>query len=228
MANIKIIYIASDKHYASMFDKWVRNIECFAQEDIKNVVLLTNEDVDISKYNLQNVTITKYHIMHFPWPMMALFKFHLIYNHINEHDDFVFYFNANFMPYPSLNIDRFTDDTLYLFRSNKKYEHKIWEEKNPYNQSIKYVVSGIIGGTYQRIKECCEFIIDHINNLLVQCTIEYKHDESALNHYVDHLYQTGGDFTILDFEDIGELDCSLHENGDKEYHRKNVTKYVLE
>lgn len=228
MANIKIVYIASDEHYASMFDKWVRNLEFFAQEDVKNVVFLTNVDVDTSHYKLHNVNITHAHIMHFPWPIMALFKFHLIYNHIDEGDDFIFYFNANFMPYPSLNIENFNDDVLYLYRSNKGFKQFNWQETNPYNDELKYVVSGIIGGSYKHMKECCEFIIEHVNKLLLKCEIEYKHDESALNHYVDYLYRNNGKYVINDFEDLGELDYSLHNNGDKKYHKENVNKYVLE
>lgn len=228
MANIKIVYIATDKHYSNMFDKWIRNLEFFAQEDVKNVVLLTNEVIDVSSYNLHNIRITKCHIMHFPWPIITLFKFHLIYNHIDENDDYVFYFNCNFMPFSSINILDFETEKIYFFRSNKKYKQFNWEERNPYNNDLKYVVGTVIGGGYLPMKKCCEFIINHVSKLLEQNQIEYKHDESALNHYVDYLYRNNGKYVINDFEDLGELDYSLHNNGDKKYHKENVNKYVLE
>ena len=228
MANIKIVYIATGKHYISLFDKWIRNIEFFAQEDVKNVVLLTNEDIDISIYNLDKVNITKHHIMHLPWPLTALLKFHFIYNHIDENDDFVFYFNANYLPYQSLNIERLNEDALYVFRSNKKCRNYKWQETNPYNEELKYVVSTVVGGSYKQMKECCEFIIAHVSKMLMKNEIEYKHDESALNHYVVHLEKNHKPYIIMDFEDFGELDYEAHNNGDIPLHNNEVEKCVLE
>lgn len=223
---IQIVYIAAGKHYISMFDKFVTNLEHFAKEDEKIVSLLTNEDIDVTSYELNNISIEKHHIDAYPWPIIALFKFHHIYNVLNEDADIIFYVNCNYLFKPCNSLpDIFRNNKLYLFKTNNKGYTRLWNRHNWYNVRLPYALSTIIAGSYEELKNCCDFIIQHIDDLLIKNIIEEKHDESALNHYYDEIH-TKDNYLMLDLEDYGFLDFDAHDNGNIEYHRKVISKYI--
>ena len=143
-----------------------------------------------------------------PWPSVTLFKLHFINNFVNDNYDLMFYFNANAMTKPMLEIpNELLDNNCDFYFYTPKDDpgrFKNWgTQDNPYDENLPYVQGTVFAGRKKGMLHCCNYIMNHINNLLLNFTIEEKHDESAMNHYLVHLTKTNEiNYNVLKLSEI--------------------------
>lgn len=87
---IGIYYIATGS-YKVYIDGFIRSIQNFRINSDKKIILLVDDFVDISYYDIE---IEQYIISDAPWPIVALLKMWYIYKY-RENFKEIYYFNAN-------------------------------------------------------------------------------------------------------------------------------------
>ena len=194
MKHLAIYYIATS-NYKMGFEHFNKNISKLYPNFRKTVIILSDGLEEWNNVVVDNVTYKVYHIDHFPWPIITLFKMKYIYDHRID-CDYVCYFNCDLQYNPNydtslnkidlskLNVSRhfYTDPNLEY--DNEIFENVATNSQAYINHSYKYVNGGLFIGPSDIVYDMCKDVsemceIDLKNNIIPQW-----HDESYLNKWV--------------------------------------------
>lgn len=194
------IYYIATSNYKAGFEFFNKNLHYFYPEFNKTVVILSDGLTEWDKVISKNPEGTEinyevYHIDHFCWPIIALFKMKLILDHKID-CDYVCYFNANLQfnkdyDYSTNNIDLTGlnlsrpctcnensefDGSGFAWAINKKSQAYIEE---PYT----YISGGLFLGPPEIVYKMCEEVNEMVEIDLNKNIIPQWHDESYLNKW---------------------------------------------
>lgn len=195
MKHLAIYYIATS-NYKMGFEHFKKNLKYFYPEFKKTVMILSDGLTEWNNIVEDNITYKTYHIDHFPWPIITLFKMKYIYDH-RITCDYVCYFNGNLQYNPNYNTSLNKIDltklnvTRHAFSNeNDEYDNKNFENVSQQsiayiNKPYKYVQGGFFIGPSDIVYKMCEDVckiceIDLSNNIIPQW-----HDESYLNKWCE-------------------------------------------
>ena len=197
MKTLGIYYIATS-NYCSGFPHFVKNLHLFAPEFKKYVIILSDGLSEWDGKCISNIEYKVIHIDHYPWPIIALFKFYNIYKYKQDFD-YIMYLNAEsqFNPYWSGNFwSIFSQNKLTLSRHPQSNLLEIYdgERFNNYpknntacyispDKQFTYVCAGLVFGPSNLFFKMCKDINELIKTDLMGHFIPMWHDETYLNYW---------------------------------------------
>lgn len=187
-----VIYYISTSNYKMGFEHFRKNISNFLPDSEKTVVVMS-DGLDEWNGKIEDGVLYKvYHIQHYPWPIITLFKMKLILDHW-EKADYAFYFNGNLQYNPECK-----DNLLDLSKLNVS-RHTFCNEGIPYDGSCfedvsqlslayigkpyAYIHGGFFGGAADIVRKMCEDVSYMVERDLLANIIPQWHDESYLNKW---------------------------------------------
>lgn len=206
MKHIAIYYIATDK-YKEAFNYFKQDLKYFYPNFRKTIIILSDGLEEWDNVIENNITYKVYHIDHFTWPIIALFKMKYIYDHRID-CDYVCYFNADlqynkdyFDPELSiLDLNKLNvTEHSYAYYYNRKYDNDLFYDMKIdeiykkflsensvswIDDKYKYIQACFFFGPSDIVYEMCNDINDMINTDLKINVIPKYHDESYLNKWV--------------------------------------------
>lgn len=193
--NIGILTIATG-NYSKLFPNFKKEIiEKFLPIFNKNIFLFT-DDLDVHHNNLIN-------IMHLPWPLCTLLRFH----YINKHEklflnfDYLYYIDVDMIPYSLIDEEVLPDKNEIVcalhywqqdsFESYENSNSKSTAFVNLTNQfENKYCQGCFFGAKTDAFLSMSTTLEKNINEDLKNNIIAKWHDESHLNKYIiSHPYK---------------------------------------
>lgn len=194
MKHLAIYYIATS-NYKMGFVHFKKNLSSLYPEFRKTVIILSDGLEEWNNVIEDNVTYKTYHIDHFPWPIIALFKMKYIYDHRID-CDYVCYFNGNLQYNPNydtslnkidlskLNVSRHIGSNPNSKYDNKSFENIASNSQAYIDYNYKYVQSGLFIGPSNIVYEMCKDVSKMCEIDLEKNIIPQWHDESYLNKWV--------------------------------------------
>lgn len=192
--HLAIYYIATS-NYKEGFIHFKKNIPYLYPEMKKTVVILSDGLSEWDNVIEGNITYKVYHIEHFCWPIVTLFKMKYILDH-KINCDYAMYMNADlqynkncnvplnkFLKLTKLNVSRHSYCNINKLLDNRKFENidpsSIAYIDKPYN----YVQGGLFIGASDIFFKMCEDVVDMLEKDLSKNLIPQWHDESYLNKW---------------------------------------------
>ena len=208
--HLAIYYIATS-NYKEGFIHFKKNIPYLYPEMKKTVIILSDGLTEWNNIIEENITYKVYHIDHFCWPIVTLFKMKYILDHKID-CDYAMYMNAdlqyninydtslNKIDLNKLNVSRHThSDMNKCFDGN--YFEKIDKTSSAYiGRPYTYIQGGLFIGPsdifFKMCKEVCDMLeIDLKSNIITQW-----HDESYLNKWcVEHICLVKKDQMLMSY-----------------------------
>lgn len=194
MKHLAIYYIATS-NYKMGFEHFKKNIGSLYPDFRKTVIILSDGLEEWDNVVEDNITYKTYHIDHFPWPIVTLFKMKHIYDHRID-CDYVCYFNGNLQYNPNYDtsLNKIDLSKLNVSRHvgsnpNTEYDNKERENVAPNSQAYighnyKYIHGGLFIGPSDIVYEMCKDISKMCEIDLSKNIIPQYHDESYLNKWV--------------------------------------------
>ena len=172
-----------------------KNLGSFYPDFRKTVIILSDGLEEYDNVVEGNIIYKTYHIDHFPWPIIALFKMKYIYDHRID-CDYVCYFNGNLqynlnydtslnkIDLSKLNVSRHVGSN-----PNSEYDNKLFTNIDQKSQAYiehnyKYIHSGLFIGPSNIVYEMCKDVYNMCEIDLMKNIIPRYHDESYLNKWV--------------------------------------------
>ena len=230
---IGIYYIATNI-YINDFNRFLISIKNFFPNIKKEIILLTNSELNILNINnYPNISINYHKIDDFPWPIITLFKMKYIYDYKGNYD-YVFYFNANsellntnyswFDP-TKINVS-IHKDWLFENKNNALFLEPFMDNPNSTSYigtlDYIYVQGAFFGGPAQMIYDMCKIINEMLTIDLQNNIIPRYHDETYLNKYcllfkeqvnISNVFISEIHYDINNLKDLQETQfIILHEN----------------
>lgn len=184
---IGVYYIATGS-YKVYIDGFIRGIQNFRMNNSKKIILLVDEFVDISSYDIE---IEQHIISDAPWPIVTLLKMWYISKYSEDFEE-VYYFNANAQVIRDIpNCGDKMLCTRHSFHQNILDGHYFLsiEDDNPKSLSYiglhdyDYVQAGFFGGKAEIVYKMCEDVSKWTESDLKRGVIPKWHDESYLNKW---------------------------------------------
>ena len=166
------IYYIATSNYKMGFKHFKENI-CHFYPNYKKVVIVLSDGLsewDNVEEDGGNVIYKVYHIDHYCWPIITLFKMQHILNH-KINCKYAAYFNGNLQYNPNV------DMSLYDLS-------KLNVSTHIYNPSDDYIMGGIFFGDSNIFYKMCEDVSIKVENCLLTNFIPEFHDETLLNEWV--------------------------------------------
>lgn len=198
--NKLLIYYIATSSYKRGFIAFKNNIHLFMPNMDKTVIVLSDGLQTFNDYEYNGVKYKVFHIDHYCWPIIALFKMTHILNH-KQDCDFACYFNGDLIPnykfnsydtffnYTKLNVshhyfeaikyNKNYDNTKYLKLSDDIPESMSYIGDQYYN----YCQSGFFFGPSDIFFKMCEDISKWVEIDLRNNIIPKWHDETYLNKW---------------------------------------------
>lgn len=192
MEKIAIISIATGK-YISLFDNLQKSIfEKFLPNHEKTIFLFT--DSDYCQYN--NIKISK--ILHLPWPLNTLLRFHYIDTIIEnlKQYDIIYYIDSDIIVHDVIDTEIIPNNLSEIVCSEHYWEFKCLHPYENNKNSTAYVdindikfnpqyCQACFFGSYKdTFLEMTHHLKQNINIDLKNNTISKWHDESHFNKYI--------------------------------------------
>jgi hypothetical protein len=195
--HLAIYYIATS-NYKEGFIHFKNNLPYLYPEMKKTVVILSDGLTEWDNIIEGNITYKVYHIEHFCWPIVALFKM----KHILDHKidcDYAMYMNGdlqyninydtslNKIDLNKLNVSRHHHSNI-----NKCFDNNIFEKIDKSSlayigKPYTYIQSGLFIGPSDIVFKMCKEVCDMVEIDLKSNIIPQWHDESYLNKWcIEH------------------------------------------
>ena len=207
---IGIYYIATGI-YKNNFKSFFDSLNNFFEGYIKKIILLSDGLDEYINYNVNEISIEHHHIDDYPWPIVALFRFHYLLKY-KTNCDYIFFFNSNSIIQSNKRIYWFDENKInvtkhFFYKSGilTTYELMLPSDDNPnstsYIGNINYIYcqSGFFGGPSDKIYQMCEEIQKMINIDLNNNIIAKWHDETYFNKW---LYIKNYDSSLINITDV--------------------------
>ncbi len=192
-----IIYFIATSNYKMGFEPFRKNIHYFFPQFNKTVVVLSDGLDEWNGTNLNGVQYKVYHIHHFPWPMITLFKMKLIHD-FWEPGDYACYFNGDLQCNKGYNYFHSNYDfeklncMWHAGSSDRQFDETDFANISPKSVAYieghyKYVQASFFFGPGTIVKNMCREVELMVEKDLANNIIPQWHDESYLNKWcVDH------------------------------------------
>ena len=197
MKHLVIYFIATSK-YKEGFKYFKENLRYFFPDMRKTIVILSDGLENWNNVVEEDISYKVFHIDHFYWPIIALFKMKYILDY-KQDCDFVCYFNADLQFNPNykiplsevldltkLNLTRHSwhyDDTLY---DGNIFAYNIDRRSLAFiSHEYTYVQSCFFLGPAEIIYKMCHDISNWVKLDLKKNIIPQWHDESYLNKWCE-------------------------------------------
>ncbi len=192
--HLAIYYIATS-NYKIGFYHFKRNLKYFFPQFKKTVIIISDGLTEWNDVIENDITYKVYHIDHFPWPIITLFKM----NYIKEHKidcDYVCYCNGdmqfnieydyskNNFDFTKLNLSRHSYCNESINLDGHIFAQGIDKNSEAYIDSqYTYVQGGFFFGPSDITYKMCEDISLMVEKDLKKNIIPQWHDESYLNKW---------------------------------------------
>lgn len=170
MKHFAIYYIATS-NYKMGFEHFKKNLPYFYPDMRKTVIILSDGLTEWDNVVEGNITYKVFHINHFCWPIITLFKMKFILDHKID-CDYAIYFNGNLQYNPQARMKPL--DLSKLNVSTHVY----------HSDSSDYVMGGLFFGAASIFYKMCEDVSIMVENSLKRNIIPKWHDETLLNEWV--------------------------------------------
>lgn len=206
------IYYICTGDYKNLFEQFLETVQNFFPNDEKIIKLIWDNNYEY-KYESDKIKVeTCPHINHYPWPIIALYKFYHIYNNLDNMCDYICYFNANsticlhdknIFDYNKINVS-------YHSFNDKSHSYDAFKyvnlNKNTVayleNNSYEYIQSGFVFANYKLFKYLCKEVMKCIDYDISRGVIAQWHDESYLNKFcVEHENLINRDYYMTYYPD---------------------------
>ena len=184
---IGIYYIATGS-YKVYLDGFVRSLALFRVGEAKRLVLLTDEEVDTSGYDIE---VEQHRVSDAPWPIVTLLKMWYIAKYRGEYEE-VYYFNANCQVVADIPacegrmlLTRHThslggdDGHVFLKVADDDPRSYAYIGVHDY----VYVQGGFFGGAAEVVYAMCDDVGRWVERDLLCRVVPKWHDESYLNRW---------------------------------------------
>jgi hypothetical protein len=200
------IYFIATSNYQNGFTFFKENLNTFFPNFRKTVIILSDGLTEWNNVEEDNITYKVYHIDHFCWPIITLFKMKYILDYRID-CDYVCYCNANLQFNIHYNYDNDTIFDLtklnvshhacaynndmfdgYIFCENKMsptYKEFVKESETYIDHPYKYVHAAFFMGPSDIVYKMCNDIATSVEIDLRKNIIPLYHDETYLNKWVD-------------------------------------------
>lgn len=192
MEKIAIISIATGR-YISLFDNLQKSIfEKFLPNYEKTIFLFTDSEY----YHGDNIKINK--ILHLPWPLNTLLRFHYIDTIIEslKQYDLIYYIDSDIIVHNIINNEIFPNNLNEIICTEHYWEFKClhpyennknstaYVDVNDVNFNPQYCQACFFGSYKDVFLEMSNYLKENINIDLKNNTISKWHDESHFNKYI--------------------------------------------
>ncbi len=193
-----VIYFIATSRYKRGFISFKESLKYFFPEMRKTVIILSDGLENWNNKEEFDITYKVFHVDHFYWPIITLFKMKYILDH-RQDCDFVCYFNADLQFNPDyktplskildltkLNLTRHGwhyDDTLY---DGSIFANNINEESLAFiSHEYTYVQACFFFGPKEIVYKMCKDVSNWVKLDLMKNIIPQWHDESYLNKWCE-------------------------------------------
>ena len=187
--NIGILTVATG-NYSKLFLNFKKEIiEKFLPFTNKSIFLFT-DDLSVNHDNLIN-------IMHLPWPLCTLLRFHYINKHVENfvNFDYLFYIDVDMIPYNLIDEEVLSDknEIVCALHYWQEYSDSLYENSNYKSTAYvklsnefknQYCQGCFFGAKTNIFLDMSKKLEENINQDLKNNIIAKWHDESHLNKYI--------------------------------------------
>ena len=190
-----VIYYIATSNYKNGFSFFKKNLPYLFPEMRKTIVILSDGLSEWDNVIEGNITYKVYHIEHFCWPIVTLFKM----KHILDHKidcDYAMYMNADLhynkncnvslnelLDLTKLNVSRHFNSNVDKLLDNRDFENVDSSSISYIDKPYTYVHAGLFIGTSDIFFKMCEDVCDMVEKDLYKNIIPQWHDESYLNKW---------------------------------------------